>query len=109
MPTCDYCGLMVTDGREESGWTGEGPDWMADGDFGCDASPEALPAPFNSGAHAVDGVGPGVPWTADTLRDFIRGEALMETDLTHASESELRRLVDALAPIVYREEMGVPV
>jgi hypothetical protein len=38
---CLFCGLEVVDGREVSGFTGEGPDWMTkDGDFGCDNSPE---------------------------------------------------------------------
>lgn len=39
-PTCRFCGLAVVDGREESGFTGEGPDWMTpDGDFGCSDNP----------------------------------------------------------------------
>lgn len=36
---CMWCGQDLEDGREVSGWTGEGPDWMVDGDFGCDESP----------------------------------------------------------------------
>ena len=63
MPKCLFCGLAVVDGREESGFTGEGPDWMVDGDFGCDESPETLPpgdtpaddegADVGTGSHAV--------------------------------------------------------
>lgn len=36
---CFWCGKLVTDGSKESGWTGLGPDWMDDGDFGCGGSP----------------------------------------------------------------------
>lgn len=36
---CLFCGEYVTDGSKESGWTGLTPDWMADGDFGCDCNP----------------------------------------------------------------------
>lgn len=36
---CLWCGEWVTDGSEESGYTGEGPDWMIEGDFGCIDSP----------------------------------------------------------------------
>ena len=39
MPTCYWCKQEITDGKEESGYTGVGPDWMVDGDFGCDANP----------------------------------------------------------------------
>ena len=35
---CFWCRQELRDGREESGYTGEGPDWCTlDGDFGCDA------------------------------------------------------------------------
>lgn len=37
---CVWCDRETTDGREVSGFAGEGPDPMIDGDFGCDASPE---------------------------------------------------------------------
>lgn len=37
--TCLWCGETITDGSEESGYTGPGPDWMDDGDFGCGGSP----------------------------------------------------------------------
>lgn len=37
--TCIWCKRRLTDGRLESGWTGTGPDWMDDGDFGCGESP----------------------------------------------------------------------
>ena len=37
---CVWCGQMTTDGAEESGWMGQGPDPMIDGDFGCHESPE---------------------------------------------------------------------
>lgn len=41
IPTCTNCGQVVRDGKEESGFTGDGPDWCtADGDFGCDYSPD---------------------------------------------------------------------
>ncbi len=47
---CMHCGQEVTDGREDSGYTGEGADWMTpDGDFGCDDSPISDPE---------EGVGP---------------------------------------------------
>lgn len=36
---CAFCGMEVVDGREESGWTGIGPDWMVNGDFGCGDNP----------------------------------------------------------------------
>ena len=37
--TCLFCGRWVTDGRKESGYTGLGPDWCDDGDFGCGGNP----------------------------------------------------------------------
>lgn len=37
---CVWCGEYLTDGAEESGYTGVGPDWCADGDYGCTYSPE---------------------------------------------------------------------
>jgi len=37
--TCFFCRQDITDGAKESGWTGLGPDWMVDGDFGCDKNP----------------------------------------------------------------------
>lgn len=38
---CVFCRKHLVDGREESGFTGVGPDWMTpDGDFGCDRAPE---------------------------------------------------------------------
>lgn len=37
---CHWCHEAIVDGKEVSGYTGEGPDWMLpDGDFGCDAHP----------------------------------------------------------------------
>ena len=51
---CVWCGRMTTDGATESGWTGDGPDPMIDGDFGCDASPES----------SEDGVGSHVTRTS---------------------------------------------
>ena len=37
---CFWCKLDITDGREESGSTHPTiPDWMNDGDFGCDENP----------------------------------------------------------------------
>ena len=37
--TCLFCDEVVADGREESGYTGLGTDWQADGDYGCDGNP----------------------------------------------------------------------
>lgn len=37
--TCLFCNRYVEDGREESGYTGNGTDWMDDGDFGCSDNP----------------------------------------------------------------------
>jgi hypothetical protein len=48
---CLWCGETVTDGTEVSGWTGEGPDWMDDGDFGCAGSP--LNTEEGTGGHQV--------------------------------------------------------
>ena len=39
--SCLWCGLTLTDGRIGSGFTGKGPDWCANGDYGCDASPDS--------------------------------------------------------------------
>lgn len=51
---CLYCGEIVVDGAEESGFTGIGPDWMTkDGDFGCGASPETTEE--GVGSHARPG------------------------------------------------------
>jgi len=36
---CIWCGNVVYDGREVSGYTGTGTDWMYYGDFGCGGSP----------------------------------------------------------------------
>lgn len=36
---CLWCGAFLTDGCEGSGYTGLGPDWMDDGDYGCGDSP----------------------------------------------------------------------
>jgi hypothetical protein len=37
---CRHCRRKLVDGRLESGFTGEGPDWMTeDGDFGCNGNP----------------------------------------------------------------------
>lgn len=36
---CLWCGEWLTDGADVSGYTGTGPDWMIDGDFGCDSHP----------------------------------------------------------------------
>ena len=50
--TCIWCKSDLVDGREESGFTGEGPDYMTpDGDFGCDPSPDST----------ADGVGSHAP------------------------------------------------
>ena len=40
MTYCHWCDLWLEDGRKESGYTGPGPDWCAEGDYGCDESPE---------------------------------------------------------------------
>jgi len=36
---CAFCDHVIEDGHKESGFTGIGPDWMVDGDFGCDKNP----------------------------------------------------------------------
>ena len=38
---CLFCQQWVVDGREGSGYTGLGTDWMTpdDGDYGCDGNP----------------------------------------------------------------------
>ena len=39
--TCLWCGEDLVDGKEESCFTGEGPDYMTDdGDYGCNESPD---------------------------------------------------------------------
>ena len=49
--TCLYCRQDLYDGREESGFTGEGPDYCtADGDFGCGDSPDTDPE-LGTGSH----------------------------------------------------------
>ena len=38
---CLWCGQILVDGADLSGFTGPGPDYMTtDGDFGCDPSPD---------------------------------------------------------------------
>lgn len=66
--TCVWCGEEIYDGREESGYTGEGPDWASGviiggrwigGDFGC-------------GDHPIsneDGTGPHE--TAEDVRRIV--------------------------------------
>ena len=49
---CLWCERRLTDGRVESGFTGVGPDWMDDGDFGCDESPDT--GPDGAGSHTPD-------------------------------------------------------
>lgn len=50
--TCLWCRQRLVDGKKESGFTGEGPDYMtSDGDFGCDPSPDTT----------KDGVGAHTP------------------------------------------------
>jgi hypothetical protein len=37
---CVFCRRFLIDGKVESGYTGEGADWMLeDGDYGCDDNP----------------------------------------------------------------------
>lgn len=36
---CAFCGANLYDAREESGFTGVGPDWCAEGDYGCEYNP----------------------------------------------------------------------
>ena len=57
MSYCHWCDQYLVDGKEESGYTGPGPDWCADGDYGCDQSPETT----------EEGVGPHM-----TLEDVRR-------------------------------------
>jgi hypothetical protein len=39
---CLWCAERIRDGRDESGYTGDGADWMTDdGDFGCGDSPDS--------------------------------------------------------------------
>lgn len=50
---CLWCGQDLVDGREESGYTGKGPDWMTeDGDFGCGDSPDT--GDDGTGGHTPD-------------------------------------------------------
>lgn len=67
--TCRFCKRGVLDGSEESGYTGDDPDWMTeDGDFGCDYSPET--SEDGVGSHAVTDaeVESKVMWAADNCR-----------------------------------------
>ena len=47
---CLWCGVDLVDGKDVSGYTGSGPDYMAtDGDFGCGGSPDT--SPEGTGSH----------------------------------------------------------
>ena len=71
--TCLFCKEWVTDGREVSGYTGLGPDWMLDGDFGCDYNP----------ITCEEGCGPH--WTLyDATGLYIAAEWDGERQLPHA-------------------------
>ena len=59
---CLWCGQSLVDGREESGFTGEGPDYMTkDGDYGCDDSPDT----------GEDGTGSHTPNRFTTWDDHV--------------------------------------
>lgn len=50
---CLWCRQGLVDGKEESGFTGEGPDYMLpDGDFGCGDSPDT--GEDGTGSHTPD-------------------------------------------------------
>lgn len=71
--TCLWCGQHLVDGAKESGYTGEGPDYMTkDGDYGCGDSPDTDPE---------QGVGSHTPnefETWDGHRVRVRLYAVME-------------------------------
>lgn len=70
---CLWCGEDLVDGAKESGWTGEGPDYMTnDGDYGCGPSPDTL---------ADEGVGSHTPnefTTWDKHRIRVRLDVVLE-------------------------------
>lgn len=83
---CRFCGEEVVDGREESGFTGEGPDWMTPrGDFGCAESPEASDG--SCGSHAVT--------DAEVYRAQTSEEAFRVADAKERAYQAQRRIRDA--------------
>ncbi len=62
--TCLFCQQRLIDGREDSGYTGLGTDWMtADGYYGCDYNP----------TNSEEGV--GQHWTLfDATGLYLAGE-----------------------------------
>ena len=83
---CYWCHQVITDGKEESGYFYAGPDWMVDGDFGCDENPIS------------EGYGVGDHNTKGEVYAMIKS---MNTD--EAAEA-YRKVKDSL----YKEETTVP-
>lgn len=81
--TCIWCKRRLTDGRLESGWIGEGPDWMDDGDFGCDCSPTT----------SEDGVGRHIG--RSSLRDLLNGKGIYTQE--PLEDAEITALLARLA------------
>ena len=72
--TCIWCKRRLTDGREESGWIGDGPDWMDNGDFGCGDSP----------ITNEDGTGRHIG--RSSLRDLLSGKGIYTQEPLEAAE-----------------------
>lgn len=92
---CLWCGEWVTDGSEESGYTGDGPDWMDDGDFGCSDSP--LNTDEGTGGHQTrEDVARAIwelnerQWAEHDVKDTEREERFARIDPQVAKESRER-------------------
>ena len=73
--TCIFCRQDITDGAEESGFNGTGPDWADNGDFGCAENP----------CTNEDGRGGHRTWTE--VREILR---LVELGEVSAIEDTMR-------------------